>query len=350
MLLTNRLESTNADPEPEDLLSSSLSVIFPDTVANQHGDASNALEYVSPHLPRRLRIELADPPDDQDRLLFGHYLWNASLLAAELVERGTLAGDASADELDGAGEGELSAPRRTFDIRGKSVVELGAGTALPSTMAALLGAAEVVVTDYPSPTLLATLRANVARNISRENSPEGYVPEKVEVLGHSWGEIDGLDQRKGAFDIVIAADCLVSYSFSHQPYAPASPFHKQGALRRRQLSYAANSPTPESQHTHTHADRDPQWMPWQHQNLLASTAHLLKRSPTARAWIIAGFHTGRRNMRGFFDPASLRAAGLVAEYLWEVDCMGVERAWAWEREGEDVRRWCSVGVLKWIDP
>lgn len=94
-------------------------------------------------------------------------------------------------------------------------------------------------------------------------------------------------------------------------------------------------------------------MPWQHQHLLSSTAHFLKRDPSARAWVVAGFHTGRRSMRGFFDASFLRGAGLEAEALWEVDCMGAERAWAWEREGEDageeVKRWCAVGILKWAD-
>lgn len=233
MNLTDRLVNTNPDPGPEDLLASSLAVIFPDTVANQHGDAANALLYASPHLPRQLRIDLADPPREEDRLLFGHYLWNASLLAGEFVEKGSLGGDAPVSregekrEDRGTGVGgtedetgemrKLGPPDSTFDVRGKSVIELGAGTALPSTMAALLGAAEVVVTDYPSPCLLSTLRTNVARNISKENSPSGYIPPKVEVMGHSWGHFEGLEEKKEAFDVVIAADCLVSARPSSSP-------------------------------------------------------------------------------------------------------------------------------------
>lgn len=345
MSLTDRLVDTNPDPDPgpEDLLASSLSVIFPDTVANQHGDATHALFYASPHLPRQLRLDLADPHREEDRLLFGHYLWNASLLVAELVERGSLGELAGKDgrvseagaegESQERGVGEKgreteeakrpSPPDSTFDVRGKSIIELGAGTALTSTMAALLGAAEVVVTDYPSPSLLTTLRANVARNITKENSPRGYIPPKVEVLGHSWGDLEGLEGREGSFDLVIAADCLVS---ALPPNNPVSTHIGHPLL--------------------THL----QWMPWQHQNLLTSTSHLLKRSPSSRAWVIAGFHTGRPNMRGFFDASFLHSAGLEAEHLYEVDCMGVEREWVWEREGEDLRRWCVVGILKWIDP
>src|SRR4051794_34470546 len=55
-----------------------------------HGDADHGLEYKSPHLPKPLQIDLADPVVDEDRKLFSHYLWNSSLLLAELVESGTL--------------------------------------------------------------------------------------------------------------------------------------------------------------------------------------------------------------------------------------------------------------------
>jgi len=93
-------------------------------------------------------------------------------------------------------------------------------------------------------------------------------------------------------------------------------------------------------------------MPWQHANLQTSISHFLKPAslnPDARAWVIAGFHTGRAKMRGFFDAAALAEKGLEVERLWEVDCLGVEREWVWEREGEDAgnrRRWLAVGILK----
>ena len=55
-----------------------------------HGDADRGLIYTSPHLPKPLQISLADPKGDRDRNLFSHYLWNSSLLLAELIETGTL--------------------------------------------------------------------------------------------------------------------------------------------------------------------------------------------------------------------------------------------------------------------
>ncbi|SPN98796.1 related to NNT1 Putative nicotinamide N-methyltransferase, has a role in rDNA silencing and in lifespan determination [Cephalotrichum gorgonifer] len=308
MSLINRLVPLKPDSEPEDFLSSGLSVIFPNTVAEAHGSVDDALLYTSPHLPRPLRIELSDPSGERERVLFAHHLWNSSLLAVEFIERGSLG--VERDGLPTEAEDEASKGRRadqrpslpmsTFDVRGKSIVELGAGGGLPSTVAALLGAEEVYVTDYPSPSLLSTLRANVARNIAKENSPTGYIPGKVQIGGHMWGDLATLEDRMHAFDIVIAADCL--------------------------------------------------WMSYQHQNLLTSISHLLKETPDARAWLIAGFHTGRHNMRTFFDGTFLRTRGLELEAAWEVDYMGVEREWAWEREDEDAStkgRWSAVGILKW---
>ncbi|KAJ6444173.1 nicotinamide N-methyltransferase [Purpureocillium lavendulum] len=333
MALTSRITLKGSEPSgPEDYLSTSLGVIFPDDVTNQHGDAEHRLMYASPHLPRPLLLDLADPEGETDRRLFSHYLWNASLLLAELVERDTLGvedadrpsdnGAAAAGGGGGLGEGV------SFDVRGKAVVELGAGTALPSMMAGLLGASRVVVTDYPAPAVIKTLRENIARNIQPQLGPAGgeeaVTPAaSVLVSGHSWGEFPPEDallttENQHAFDRVFVADCL--------------------------------------------------WMPWQHANLHRSIDHFLRQrreqwdggdsegaaaaaaaaAAEARAWVVAGFHTGREKMRGFFDAAALAQAGLEVERIWERDCDGHERAWSWDRE-EDVtvrKRWLVIAVLK----
>ncbi|KAI1803382.1 hypothetical protein F4811DRAFT_347226 [Daldinia bambusicola] len=293
MALTSRI-SLYGPPssDPEDYLSSSLGVIFPDDVTNQHGDAEHSLLYASPHLPKPLHIALADPDREADRKLFSHYLWNASLLLAEFVEAGTLGLplDVGLRRLQPA----------AFNVAGLETLELGAGTALPSLMAALLGAKSVVVTDYPSETVLDTLRKNVAANAKTENSPKNSLAP-LTVEGHAWGELDTpfAVGSKGRFDRVFVCDCL--------------------------------------------------WMPWQHTNLHKSIAWFLKDSPDARAWVIAGFHTGRAKMRGFFEEEPLAAAGLEVESIWERDCDGVEREWVWDRGQEDIsvrKRWLVVGVLK----
>ncbi|KAI4867752.1 hypothetical protein F4820DRAFT_412687 [Hypoxylon rubiginosum] len=298
MALTSRISfhgPAATTDDPEDYLCSALGVIFPDDVTNQHGDADHSLLYASPHLPRPLHLALSDPDRESDRKLFSHYLWNSSLLLAEFVEAGTLR-----LPLD-VGLGKLKPI--DFDVTGLDVLELGAGTALPGIMSALLGARSVAVTDYPSETVLNMLRANIAANVKPENSPAGTVAP-VAVDGHAWGDLDGssspfAEVGRGRFDRVFVCDCL--------------------------------------------------WMPWQHANLQQSIAWSLKDSPSSRAWVVAGFHTGRAKMRGFFAEAALRAAGLELESLWERDCDGVERAWVWDRGHEDVserKRWLVVGVLR----
>ncbi|KAL2670804.1 hypothetical protein Neosp_014606 [[Neocosmospora] mangrovei] len=290
------LKGETAD-EPEDYLSTALGVIFPDDITNQHGDAEHSLSYTSPHLPKPLVIDLADPVKEDDRKLFSHYLWNASLLLAEFIEA-----DSLGIPLEKPREAQDSL---SFDVKGLDTLELGAGAALPSIMGGLLGAKRVVVTDYPAEPVLKTLGTNVARNIqpSFSPSPEAVTPtSSIVVEGHSWGELtDSLSSsNQHAFDRVIVADCL--------------------------------------------------WMPWQHSNLHKSIAFFLRRTADARCWVVAGFHTGREKMRGFYAADALKEVGLEVERIWERDCNGEERPWDTERE-DDVtvrKRWLVVASLKWI--
>ncbi|KFH40604.1 putative nicotinamide N-methyltransferase-like protein [Hapsidospora chrysogenum ATCC 11550] len=301
-------------PEPEDILSASLGVIFPGDTVCSHGDAEHStLLYTSPHLARALLLELADPRGEEERRLFSHYLWNSSLLLAEFVERDTLG-------LAEKGKGkEEEEEKVSFDVRGLDVAELGAGAGLPSIMAGLLGANKVLVTDYPSEAVLDTLRRNVERNTKPEMAPplpaepaaqeddrrgeEGRRGKgEVQVEGHSWGDFSpSLTPHHHVYDRVLACDCL--------------------------------------------------WMPWQHDNLAHSISYLLAGTPSARAWVVAGFHTGRARMAGFFDAGFLRreGVGLEVERIWERDCDGVERAWDAEREEDDPtvrKRWLVVAVLR----
>ncbi|WYZ46511.1 hypothetical protein EsH8_IX_000736 [Colletotrichum jinshuiense] len=295
MALTSRISLVGPPAEsPEDFMLSSLGVIFPDDVTNQHGDADHGIEYTSPHLRKPLRFDLAEPSADDDRKLFSHYLWNASLQLGEFVEAGTLG--------LGSVNMRLGPPIAHFDVRGLTTFELGAGTALPSIMSALLGAKRTAVTDYPAPAVLKALRTNAARNISPSVSPTGALTaHEVLVEGHSWGELDDPFSvaNKHAFDRVFVADCL--------------------------------------------------WMPWQHANLHKSIAWFLRDSLEARCWVVAGFHTGRYKMRDFFNDAALAESGLEIERIWERDCDGDEREWAWDRGIEDVtirKRWLVCGILK----
>lgn len=302
MALTSRIHVKGSDFEgPEDFLATSLGIIFPDDVTNQHGDAEHSLLYASPHLPKPIQLDLADPEGDSDRRLFSHFLWNASLLLAELVER-----DTYLKEQGGEGPIEGNSVPRRFNIQGLHIAELGAGTALPSIMAGLLGARSIFVTDYPAPVVMKTLEDNISRNLVPELSPHNTVPSSVRVVGHKWGSFPEGDQilsQKQVFDRVFVCDCL--------------------------------------------------WMPWQHGNLRRSIGHLLKKTAEARCWVIGGFHTGRRKMSGFFDERALRLeAGCEVEKIWERDCNGEERAWVKDKEEEDPtirKRWLVVAILKRVE-
>ena len=89
--------------------------------------------------------------------LFAHFVWNAAILAADLI----ILGD--------------------FTVVGETVLELGAGAGLPGIVACLHGARMVVLSDYESPKLLANLQANVDENIP------ATLRRNVFVEGHIWG-------------------------------------------------------------------------------------------------------------------------------------------------------------------
>jgi hypothetical protein len=175
----------------------------------------------------------------------------------------------------------------------------------------LRGAKRVVVSDYPAPEVLKNIEANIERNIAPRRQ-KGEQLGEIFVQGHEWGVLNDefSEKNKGQFGKILVADCL--------------------------------------------------WMPWQHGNLRKSIGWFL--SAEGRAWVVAGFHTGREKMRGFFDEDSLKEDGLVVEKIWERNADGVERDWVADR-GKEVeggggltdasaaalnKRWLVVAVLKKI--
>lgn len=276
-MLTDKIRLSGPESnDPEDILSSSLGVIFPDDITNQHGDRENSVIYLSPTFGP-ISLSLADPQGDDNRRLFSHFLWNAGLQLAEFIE-------------EDAGE---------WLVRGEPVLELGAGTGLAGMVAGLMGAQEVVISDYPAKEVLANIRANVENNVtSRKAKGEGGIGD-VSVEGHEWGVLDDSFSitKKEAFSRILVADCL--------------------------------------------------WMPWQHGNLLKSIRWFL--SPQGKAWVVAGFHTGREKMKGFYEATALKEADLEVEKIYEKNADGTERAWVTDRGIEDVterKRWLVIAVLK----
>jgi EEF1A N-terminal glycine/lysine methyltransferase len=85
-------------------------------------------------------------------------VWNASIRAADLI---------AADN---------------FDVRGQTVLELGAGAGLAGIVAVLQGADFVLLSDYESSLLL----ENLSRNV-KENVPS-VLQNQIAVSGHIWGQ------------------------------------------------------------------------------------------------------------------------------------------------------------------
>ena len=182
-----------------------------------------------------------------------------------------------------------------------------AGTALPSMISILARASEICITDHPKSPALAsnTIQANV-QEIFKSAKRENLAPLLC-IEGHKWGSfMDHFAQKKSNhYTRIIAADCL--------------------------------------------------WLPSEHANILRSIAHFLsKESPEACALVVAGFHTGRNIVRGFFkqfstcDENDAAAAGLSIAEIYEIDMNSTKRPWQEERANESIheaKRWCVVALI-----
>eukprot|EP00903_Cladosiphon_okamuranus_P011357 g10705.t1 len=162
-----------ADFEVEDREEDGFGSLFEDRKSDQDseddvGPALTEEDYTRPTLsgdggagvtrvPPTLRLSLISSRHS----LWGHRLWNAALLLAEMVDK---------DELV---------------VEGKSVLELGAGAGLPSLICALRGASKVVISDYSTSTdnaLMVPIRINIDR-VQPRHVPEGT----LHAVGHVWG-------------------------------------------------------------------------------------------------------------------------------------------------------------------
>ncbi|WFD45242.1 nicotinamide N-methyltransferase [Malassezia psittaci] len=132
------------------------------------GDPGSVGSYSNHKLPtwceengeKQIHYRIADLSSTNTKL-FAHHQWDAGVYLADIV----------------------CEPCEWADVRGRQVVELGAGTGLPSLAATAVGAKRTIVTDYPDPDLLANLRQNVAKLKSR--APYALA---LDVEGVAWGQ------------------------------------------------------------------------------------------------------------------------------------------------------------------
>ncbi|PWN53314.1 hypothetical protein IE53DRAFT_408769 [Violaceomyces palustris] len=214
---------------------------------------------------RKLRYKIPRNSGANTRL-FAHHQWDAGLYLAEMI----------ADQSSGGlgQECDRGRPREKFaDVRGKYIVELGAGTGLPGLVASVMGARKTILTDYPDPLVIANLNSNLnlalcpPRSSSESDQdhpgdPYSEARSKVLVEGLAWG--NRFDEErvkshlefgvKDGFDLVLAADVL--------------------------------------------------WVSSSHPLLISSLRSLLGRRSDSRILLVAGFHTGVPAVTRFFRSLS----------------------------------------------
>lgn len=194
----------------EHVFESGISCLFQEPEFNA-GDGGDVLQV---ELMDR-KITLAIPNVlPKNTFLFAHHVWKASIL--------------------------LSKTLADMQLSNLNILELGAGTGLPSIVAALKGA-HVTASDYPDPNIIAALELNL-----KTNCPNAT----FSILPHIWGErTPNLTPEQ--FDIILLADTL--------------------------------------------------WMSHQHANLLDDLRYFLKKE--AKVLGCAGFHSGKQVVSNFFDIA-----------------------------------------------
>ncbi|OCH91527.1 hypothetical protein OBBRIDRAFT_523504 [Obba rivulosa] len=181
------------------------------------------------------------------------------------------------------------------------VLEFGAGAGLPSIVVAkAYENVRIVTSDYPDDKLMAALSENITRN---------EVASRCIAVPYAWGTdpsplfaavTDPETSPATGFDVIIAADTL--------------------------------------------------WNSETHTSLLNSLCLTLRKTPDARAYLVAGFHTGRYSVQAFLKLVSTTA--LEVDVIQErAVCGSGCRPWDVERaDSEDEaerRRWVVWISLKW---
>ncbi|OBZ67397.1 Protein N-methyltransferase nnt1 [Grifola frondosa] len=153
------------------------------------------------------------PKEGKANTLLADQLFSPSLLLAEHIERGII------------------------PLESRTVIELGAGCALPSLLASVLPKPPslVVITDYPDDTIMGNLTKNVETN--RKHVSDGC---RVHCTGYEWGQdastlLEFVKQepfKASGFDVMILSD-LLHFDRSHDELIGSltSLLHKTSSAR-----------------------------------------------------------------------------------------------------------------------
>ncbi|PTB56040.1 hypothetical protein M431DRAFT_114615 [Trichoderma harzianum CBS 226.95] len=130
-----------------------------------------------------------------------HHLWNGAKIISDYFEED---------------------PAR---VRGKTVLELGAASGLPSLVAGILGAKKVVMTDFPDPDLVMNMQKNIDE-CDETTEPKGHIAKAIDAAGFVWGgdpvpliarlssdeDSSSAAAAEKRFDVLILADLLFRHS------------------------------------------------------------------------------------------------------------------------------------------
>ncbi|TEB37275.1 hypothetical protein FA13DRAFT_1726356 [Coprinellus micaceus] len=124
-----------------------------------------------------------------DHPLWGHHLWNAARSFASYLDTNTPL------------------------YKNLNVLELGAGGALPSLVAAKNHAGLVVITDYPDDSLIDNIQFNISRNLNPSEHDRSFA--RGYIWGRSTDELLALAEEKtgrGSYDLIILSDLVFNHS------------------------------------------------------------------------------------------------------------------------------------------
>ncbi|POY71459.1 hypothetical protein BMF94_5772 [Rhodotorula taiwanensis] len=140
--------------------------------------------------------------------LWGHVLYPAAIALARFLE---LHAEVLWHGSEGKGKG-----------KGKAVLELGAGGGLPGLVAALEGAGDVVISDFPDPSLVNNIAKNIELNVA--SVPSDQVATAT-AKGFTWGSPpysllkalsptteDGPSTGPRQFDLILLSDLVFNHS------------------------------------------------------------------------------------------------------------------------------------------
>ncbi|KIL62705.1 hypothetical protein M378DRAFT_193123 [Amanita muscaria Koide BX008] len=104
--------------------------------------------------------------------------------------------------------------RGLLPVKHRAVVELGAGCALPSLLAALSPEPPALIVDYPDEIIIGNLKRNVESN--QQHTSQGC---QIKIMGYEWGMdasnlLQLLPDSSTGYEVIILAD-LLHFDGSH---------------------------------------------------------------------------------------------------------------------------------------